>query len=182
MAGKREQVLDAAIALLGTKGVRALTHRGVDDLAGMPQGSTSNYFRSRGALLDGIVARLAERDREDRQTFAHLRPGNAEALVEALVAYVRSSTGPDRTRTSARYALFVEASVTPGLDEKIGDARRTLVEWGAGILGVVGSKNPAADAVVVTDYLDGVILHQLTVPDLDFDPTAGITAVLGALT
>ena len=50
------------------------------------------------------------------------------------------------------------------------------------MLELVGSRNPAADAVVVTDYLDGVILHQLTVPDPDFDPTAGITAVLSALT
>ncbi|WKN56032.1 TetR family transcriptional regulator [Rhodococcus opacus] len=182
MADKREQVLDAAIALLGTKGVRALTHRGVDELAGMPQGSTSNYFRSRGALLEGIVTRLVERDREDWQKFAQLRPAGTDALVEALVAFVSFSTGPDRVRTSARYALFVEASVTPGLDAKIGSARRALVEWGAEMLELVGSRNPASDAVVVTDYLDGVILHQLTVPDLDFDPTAGITAVLGALT
>lgn len=93
MADKREQVLDAAITLLGTKGVRALTHRGVDELAGMPQGSTSNYFRSRGALLEGIVTRLVERDREDWQKFAQLRPAGADALVEALVAFVSFSTG-----------------------------------------------------------------------------------------
>ena len=102
MADKREQVLDAAIALLGTKGVRALTHRGVDELAGMPQGSTSNYFRSRGALLEGIVTRLVERDREDWEKFAHLRPDSKHALVDALVAFVRFSTGPDRVRTGAR--------------------------------------------------------------------------------
>lgn len=182
MADKREQVLDAAIALLGTKGVRALTHRGVDELAGMPQGSTSNYFRTRGTLLEGIVTRLVERDREDWEKFAHLRPESADALIAALVAFVRFSTGPDRVRTSARYSLFVEASVTPGLDAKIGSARRALVEWGADMLERVGSKNPASDAAVITDYLDGLILHQLTVPDLDFDPTAGITAVVRALT
>lgn len=148
----------------------------------MPQGSTSDYFRSRGALLEGIVTRLVERDREDWVKFAYLRPDSKHALVDAPAAFVRFSTRPDRARTSARYALFVVVSVTPGLDVKIGSARRALVEWGADMLERVGSKNPASDAVVITDYLDGLILHQLTVPDLDFDPTAGITAVLRALT
>ncbi|MFZ2176404.1 MAG: TetR family transcriptional regulator [Rhodococcus sp. (in: high G+C Gram-positive bacteria)] len=181
MARKRKQVLDAAIDLVGTRGLRALTHRAVDAAAGMPEGSTSNYFRSRGALLEAIVTRLAERDREDWQKFARPRPEGFDALVDALIAFVRYACGPDRVRTSARYALFVEAAVTPGLDEIIGPVRTDLVKWGADMLAFVGSADPAADAVVITDYLDGVILHQLTAPQPDFDPARGIEAVLRAL-
>jgi DNA-binding transcriptional regulator YbjK len=37
------------LKLLGTEGLRALTHARVDECAGIPKGSTSNYFRTRAA-------------------------------------------------------------------------------------------------------------------------------------
>ena len=52
----RERVLDAAITLLGTEGLRALTHTRIDANAGVPKGSTSNDFRTRAAVLEGVVA------------------------------------------------------------------------------------------------------------------------------
>lgn len=58
----RTRALDAAIDLLGTEGLRALTHGRVDERAGIPKGSTSNYFRTRAALLSGVVARIVERE------------------------------------------------------------------------------------------------------------------------
>jgi DNA-binding transcriptional regulator YbjK len=39
------RVLEAAVVLLGTEGLRALAHARVDEQAGLPKGSTSNYFR-----------------------------------------------------------------------------------------------------------------------------------------
>ncbi|HEY1174567.1 MAG TPA: TetR family transcriptional regulator, partial [Phytomonospora sp.] len=57
MDGRRGLVADAAIALLADKGTRGLTHRAVDEQAGLPQGSTSYYFRSREALLKGALDR-----------------------------------------------------------------------------------------------------------------------------
>ena len=41
----------------GTAGLRALTHNRVDERAALPRGSTSNYFRTREALILGIVER-----------------------------------------------------------------------------------------------------------------------------
>ena len=40
------------------EGVRALSHARVDERAGLPPGSTSNWFRTRRALLGGVVARV----------------------------------------------------------------------------------------------------------------------------
>jgi hypothetical protein len=51
VASTKVRALDAAIELLGTEGLRALTHVRVDLRAGLPKGSTSNYFRTRAALL-----------------------------------------------------------------------------------------------------------------------------------
>ena len=51
----REQALAAAVELLGTEGLRSLTHGRVDERAGLPKGSTSNHFRTRAALLEGVL-------------------------------------------------------------------------------------------------------------------------------
>ena len=49
---RRNQILDAAIDILCDDGVGGLTHRQVDSRAGVPAGTTSNYFRTRQSLLD----------------------------------------------------------------------------------------------------------------------------------
>jgi AcrR family transcriptional regulator len=60
---RQQLVLDAAIEVLGNRGMRNLTHRAVDDRAGLPMGSTSNLFRTREALIAGVLGRLQERER-----------------------------------------------------------------------------------------------------------------------
>src|SRR6516225_5861294 len=57
---RRAQILDAAIGILADEGVGGLTHRQVDDRAGLPAGTTSNYFRTRQALLEATAARTVD--------------------------------------------------------------------------------------------------------------------------
>ena len=47
--------MNAAVELVGGQGIRALTHARVDAQAGLPLGSTSNHFRTRAALVAGLV-------------------------------------------------------------------------------------------------------------------------------
>ena len=42
MTDRRTLLLDAALELVGTQGMRGLTHRAVDAAAGLPPGSTSS--------------------------------------------------------------------------------------------------------------------------------------------
>ena len=53
---------DAAIAVLAEHGARGLTHRAVDQAAGLSPGTTSNYARTREALLTLTLTRIAELD------------------------------------------------------------------------------------------------------------------------
>ena len=57
---RRALIADAAISTLARDGMRGLTHRAVDRAAGLPEGSASYYFRTRQALLQATVERLAE--------------------------------------------------------------------------------------------------------------------------
>ena len=43
MTPTKVRVLEAAVELLGTEGLRSLTHARVDERAGLPKGSTSNF-------------------------------------------------------------------------------------------------------------------------------------------
>ena len=47
------------------RGDPGTTHSRVDAHAGLPRGSTSNYFRTRDALLAGVAAWIAEGETRD---------------------------------------------------------------------------------------------------------------------
>jgi AcrR family transcriptional regulator len=64
-SARTRQVGDAAIAVLAGQGARGLTHRAVDQAAGLPPGTTSNYARTRAALLTLALTRIAELDAAD---------------------------------------------------------------------------------------------------------------------
>ncbi|MEV4242086.1 TetR/AcrR family transcriptional regulator [Streptosporangium canum] len=57
---RAELVAETAITLLAERGMRGLTHRAVDETAGLPPGSTSNLARTRSALLELTLERLTE--------------------------------------------------------------------------------------------------------------------------
>jgi len=185
--GRREQVLDAAIEVLGADGPRGLTHRAVDAAAGVPAGTTSNHFRSRAALVDGIVARLAALDRHDWEAMAPQpgpdpRPTGVDQLAAALAEYVRYAAGPARTRTAARYGLFLEAaSARPELREPLARGREAIVGWGTEWIRQLGSPEPELHCRMVLDYVEGLVLHQMAFPDPGFDPVPGLRAILTAI-
>ncbi len=64
-SARTRQVGDAAIAVLAEQGARGLTHRAVDAEAGLPPGTTSNYARTREALLTLTLTRIAELEAAD---------------------------------------------------------------------------------------------------------------------
>lgn len=95
-----------------------MTHRRIDEQAQLPPGSTSNYFRTRDGLLSGAAEAILERELAGMQ--APFAPRSAEELLVALVALVDRTTVDQRTLTSARLVLFMEASHNPALGETIG--------------------------------------------------------------
>lgn len=147
----------------------------------MPAGSTSNYFRTRSALLQGIVDRFVERDKLDWAAVGKSPlPQNIEQVIDAACRWMLHALGPERTRTSARYALMLEAAENATLQPPLRAARERLVAWVTGLLAAV-SGDPANHGPIVMDYLEGVILHQLCMPEAEFDPRPTLARLLGTL-
>ncbi len=170
-AATRERALEAAVELLGASGVRALTHARVDERAGLPPGSTSNWFRTRRALIGGIVDWIAERERADFDPSAMPTITEVDELVEGLCAMAELLTGPFAARTRARYALFMELSDDPELGDPLRRQRREFEQWTERIVMAVGISDPVPATRGLMALCDGLLLHRLTVdPELDIRP------------
>ena len=170
-AATRERALDAAVEVLGADGVRALSHARVDQRAGLPPGSTSNWFRTRRALLAGVVDRIAEQERADFDLAELPAITGVDALVDGLCAMTEAQSGPFAARTRARYALFLELSGDPELGEPLRQQRRAFERWTEQIVAAVGIADPVPAARALMALGDGLLLHRLTVdPGLDLRP------------
>jgi AcrR family transcriptional regulator len=181
VASRRDALLDAAIRVLGGSGMRALTHRAVDAEAGMPAGSTANYFSTREALLEAVVERVSARERENFEAVAHtVHPTTPAELGRVLAAAAHDAVGIHRHLTLARYAVLVEAGHNPTIRRRVAETGNEVGTWFATWLRTIGSHDPG-HVPVIGDFVTGLVLHQLAVPDPAFDPTERITALLESL-
>ena len=155
--GRREQILDAALRVIGRSGREAVTHRAVAEEAGVPLGSTTYYFDSRDDLLGQALEHVARRETERYAAMAgELRGAKtprqlADMLLSELVADAQ-----DRIAYIAEYELWLEASRRPEL-------RDAAQAWCAAVqlavaraMEKLGSTNPAADASLVVAAIDGL--------------------------
>ena len=173
MAATKERALEAAVELLGTDGVRALSHARVDERAGLPAGTTSNWFRTRRALLAGIIDWMAEQERADLAPALpqELERPTPETIIEGLCGALLAQTGPFAARTRARYALWVELADDDELLAPLTRQRRIFEEWTDRLLTEAGIPDPVPAARLLMALGDGLMLHRLTVdPDLDVRP------------
>lgn len=157
-ASRADLVADTALALLAERGMRGLTHRAVDEAAGLPQGSTSNVARTRQALLELAVRRHAER--EARLLSAEELPdpnGGPDALAEGLALAVHRSLTRGRELLIARYELALEATRRPELRASYDATGAVFRERLAAMLTAAGSPDPARHVLSLVAWADGLM-------------------------
>lgn len=155
---RRTRIADAIIETLARAGSRGLTHRAVDQAAGLPQGSTSYYLRTRDSLMDAAVARLAEADS------AALRPAAGESLAGTLARVLEDLLRTDRDRTLARYELCLEAVRRPELRETLDVGTDQVRQVIADQLARDDKPDPDALAGDIMALFDGLLFRELTAP------------------
>jgi DNA-binding transcriptional regulator YbjK len=155
----KSRVVEAAVDLVGTEGLRSLTHARVDERAGLPKGSTSNYFRNRRALLAGVVEGIV--DRELPSVGVAFAPSSPDELVGALCALFEHLTTVNRTVTTARLVLFMEASHDGELREALSRGRAAMEAVGVVALARLGARDPHAAGVAVAACFEGLLLHRI---------------------
>ncbi|WBQ05921.1 TetR/AcrR family transcriptional regulator [Kribbella sp. CA-293567] len=174
---RRAAIADAAIHLVATRGLRGLTHRAVDEEAGLPPGSTSYYLRTRGALLAACVNRMLERD---LARGAHELPADPE-LEELLAGMVLGLVRDRPDDLIARYELSLEASRQPELRDAIIQGGRRLRESLADLLAGLGVPDADTIAWPVAAMMDGLLYDRVAGAGTTLSPEAFEAAVRRSL-
>ena len=181
MTTTRERALEAAVELVGTQGIRALTHTRVDLQAGIPRGSTSNHFRTRAALLSGVAVWIAEQETRDMGALIAQPFDDLDGFIDLFTAVIELLTGPYAVRTRARYALFLEAASDPDLFAPMHAQREGIAAWSLQLLTGLGARHPEVANRAFMAFGDGIILHRLSVdPTVPVRPSVAV-AVRGCL-
>ena len=160
MLTRAELVADAAVTVLARDGLRGLTHRAVDDEAGLPHGSTSNCFRSRTALLEAIVLRLEQLDLAALTAGPQPDPASLPAVVAHLATKVELMVSARHERaTRARLALLLDETAAPAMEAGHGRFLGML----EAVLEEGGHADPGPAARAVADLLEGALVHAVSV-------------------
>lgn len=169
MITTRERALRAAVDEVGDHGIRALTHARVDARAGLPKGSTSNWFRTRAALLAGLIEHIADAERSDAPIAPTTDTTTEQDVVDLICSLIETASGPQAARTRVRFALSLEAAHDAELLAPLLRQRAVMVEWTAALLRQVGAQDADEAARTLLACGNGLLFHRLTV-----DPAAEI--------
>uniref|UniRef100_A0AAU2VCU9 TetR/AcrR family transcriptional regulator n=1 Tax=Streptomyces sp. NBC_00003 TaxID=2903608 RepID=A0AAU2VCU9_9ACTN len=155
---RAELIADTALALLTERGMRGLTHRAVDELAGLPQGSTSNQARTRRALLEAAVRRLAEREAKVLVPAEMPAPGSGlDGLAGALALALHRYLTGHRELLVSRYELALEATRRPELRAYYDAAGRQFRAPLVALMKASGSNAPEHHALCLISFSEGLM-------------------------
>ncbi|QFZ17339.1 TetR/AcrR family transcriptional regulator [Saccharothrix syringae] len=174
MTERTTALADAAIHLVATLGMRGLTHRAVDARAGVATGSTSAYFRTRKALVEAVVRRLAELDAAEAEAAAAglAAPGDPDRCAEDVAALLDHWMTAGRERTLARYACLLEATHHPELRGVLVHGR-PIRAHAAALLAAWGAPDPESGSRDLVAFFDGLLFDRLVGAGALTAPEAG---------
>ncbi|WP_197043225.1 TetR/AcrR family transcriptional regulator [Saccharothrix sp. NRRL B-16314] len=172
MTERMAALADAAIHVVATKGMRGLTHRAVDAQAGVPTGSTSAYFRTRKALVEGVVQRLADLDNAEVEEVGTTAPLDPDRLAEGIAHVLDQWMTTGRERTLARYACLLEATHHPELRGILAHGERPRAQAKA-MLAAAGAEDPERQGRELVAFVDGLLFDRLVGAGALGAPTPG---------
>lgn len=176
---RRRSIADAGLTVLATEGSRGLTHRAVDLVAGVPVGTTSNYFRSRDALVEGLVERIGERLAPSDEDLA--RRSSELPSRELFADYVRDIVRrltSDRDVTLALFELRLESGRRPEIAALLGAWQRAGFDGDVAFNAAAGLPGGRREIALFHYAIDGLLLDRLTTP---IDPATSTDEIVDDL-
>ena len=186
---RRRDLCDAAIQLLADDGAKGLSHLKVDRKAGVPDGTTSFYFRTRSALLRAVAERLADLDLADLQSVADSSDARGDDPSPSRLSQVVIQAGrePQLSRTRARYELTMQATRDPALAAILQQATDEFTKLHREILVQLMPHGAELEPAVVEDlsnitltFING-LLQRLAHGDRIIDSPEQLDRILAAI-
>ncbi|MFJ7042705.1 MULTISPECIES: TetR/AcrR family transcriptional regulator [Streptomyces] len=150
---RRQRIIDAAIRVVGEKGIAGLSHRSVAAEADVPLGSTTYHFKT---LDDLMVAALRQANEGYARTvLARGALQDPESDLAAELAALGSEWfAGDRTGLEVEYELYLAALRRPAL-------RPVAAEWAEGFADCLALRTDPVTARALVALIDGICLQVL---------------------
>ncbi|MEU3982686.1 TetR family transcriptional regulator [Streptomyces sp. NPDC026672] len=149
---RRRRIIDAAIRVVGAKGIAGLSHRSVAAEADVPLGSTTYHFAT---LDDLLVAALRQANEGFATMLAERLPRDGDGDLAAELARVMGEwLGGDRTGVELEYELYLAALRRPAL-------RPVAAEWAQQTAAHLTPRTDPTTAHALLALLDGICLQVL---------------------
>ncbi|MER7170521.1 TetR/AcrR family transcriptional regulator [Streptomyces mesophilus] len=150
---RRQRIIDAAIRVVGEKGIGGLSHRSVAAEADVPLGSTTYHFKTLDDLLVAALRQANEGFGKAVRERAPLLAPDADLAAE-LAQLTGEWLGGDRTGVELEYELYLAALRRPAL-------RPVAAEWCASVEEILVRRVDRVTARAVVALLDGICLQVL---------------------
>ncbi|MFI7411519.1 TetR/AcrR family transcriptional regulator [Streptomyces sp. NPDC049627] len=150
---RRQRIIDAAIRVVGEKGIGGLSHRTVAAEADVPLGSTTYHFKT---LDDLLVAALRQANEGFAKVIASrggLEDPEADLAAE-LAGWMGEWLAGERTGVELEYELYLAALRRPAL-------RPVAAEWVRDLADRLSRRTDAVTARALVALMDGICLQVL---------------------
>ncbi len=158
---RRDRLTDAAIEIVAGHGLHGLSHRAVDEHAKVPSGTTSNYFRSREALVAATIQRIVDLH---FALIADLRAKRPTSVTDLLGAVVDRALTKFPERYLALFELALESTRKPELRpelDRIADEAMKLTHEAHR----ADNREPSRqDIELLNAFYNGVLFTSLVMP------------------
>jgi DNA-binding transcriptional regulator YbjK len=184
---RRRELCDAAIQVLAEQGSRGLSHPRVDRQAGVPDGTTSYYYRTRAALLRGVAERVAELDTANLLSVTEESTKSDSPFGRIAQLVMMQGDGAGLMLNKARHELLLASTRDPTLGEVYHDFLPRIIAMCRDAIEQILPPGASSDAdlidaqtTAVTTFIGGVYA-RLLVGDRKIATTEQLDRLLTAI-
>ena len=151
--GRRQRIIDAAIRVVGEKGLAGLSHRSAAAEADVPLGSTTYHFKSLDELMVAALRQAGEGFAKVVAAHGALDDPGGD-LATDLARVLGDWLGGDRTGVELEYELYLAALRRPAL-------RPVAAEWADDLAERLAHRTDPVTARALVALADGICLQVL---------------------
>ena len=180
-AERRGAIIDAAVLIIATRRLPALTHRAVAREAKVPLAATTYYFASKDEIVREALEALAATEVDRLAAIAStIRSVSSPDELAGLVAEALfPDPGEAEQRWLAQFEIYLEAARNPALRPAVEHWRAAFVEVAESALRVAGAPEPERRAELAVAGMNGLLLDR--VRGIGDDPRQRLQVRLGEL-
>ncbi|WP_371550425.1 TetR family transcriptional regulator [Streptomyces sp. NBC_00554] len=150
---RRQRIIDAAIRVVGAKGIAGLSHRSVAAEADVPLGSTTYHFKTLDELMVAALRQANEGFAKVVAARGAFEDPRADVAGE-LAALIGEWLAGERTGVELEYELYLAALRRPAL-------RPVAAEWAQGLAEPLARRTDPLTARALVALVDGICLQVL---------------------